>query len=175
MHEKLAERISKKIPLPNQLQEHEKWCERILTGEGNILVEQKLAFRDDFAACGYFDKGVWYRGVGDVVKINGPVGLVVDWKTGKIVEDSVQLMLMAQCVFSHYPEVQAVRAEYIWLKFDANTKQIFRRAEMAAHWANVLPRVQAMKAANQSMTYPAKPGGLCRRWCAVTNCPHHGE
>lgn len=174
-HDALAKRIRDDVALPVQLSHLEGWATRVLTGEGNTLVEQKFAILEDFSPCTWFDKKAWHRSIGDVVKINGPVGLVLDWKTGKIVEDSVQLMLMAQCVFSHYPETRVIRSEFVWLKEDASTKQIFKREDMPAHWAALLPRIQLLKNANQTMTYPAKPGRLCRKWCAVKTCPHHGE
>lgn len=175
-HDVLAMRLGpKKIPLPAQVIDLEKWCERFEKGDGTILVEQKYAIKRDFSACAWFDKTAWYRGIGDVVKLYGRVGLVADWKTGKIVEDSVQLMLMAQCMFSHYPELLQVRSEFIWLKEDATTRQDFKRGEMAGHWASLLPRIALLEQANQTMTYPAKPGRLCKRWCAVEACPHYGE
>jgi len=176
IHDVLAKRISAGTPLPPQVIEYEPWAVRVLTGPGQILVEQKLAIRKDFSACKWFgDRTVWFRGIGDVIKINGPVGLIIDWKTGKIVEDSQQLMLMAQCVFSHYPAVKIVRSEFVWLAHNATTREDFKRDEMAGHWAGLLPRVALMQQANKTMTYPPKKGGLCRRWCAVTACPHHGE
>lgn len=175
-HEVLAKRLGpKKIPLPPQVSELEPWAARMEAGPGTLLVEQKYAIKRDFSPCTYFDKQTWYRAIGDVVKINGPVGLVVDWKTGKIVEDSVQLFLMAACMFAHYPELMRVRSEFIWLKEDATTRQDFKREEMHGHWASLLPRVAILEQASQTMTYPAKPGFLCKRWCAVTKCPHHGE
>lgn len=177
VHDVLHKRLGKdKVALPPQVSELEKWAVRVESGPGLLLVEQKLAIRRDFTKCNFFgDRTVWYRGIGDVIKINGPVGLIIDWKTGKIVEDSVQLMLMAQCVFSHYPEVQKVRSEFVWLKEDATTRQDFARADMPAHWNSLMPRLNTLEHATVNSIYPAKPGFLCKRWCAVTACPHHGE
>lgn len=175
LHSEFARTILARGQLLSSYAEYQKWVDRVLTGEGNILVEQKYAIKNDFSPCTWFDRNAWYRGIGDVVKLNGEVGLVIDWKTGKIVEDSVQLMLMAQCLFSHYPELQAVRAEFVWLKEDATTKQIFKRADMPAHWSSLMPRVAQLEVASKNNDYPAKPGHLCKRWCSVTKCPHHGE
>jgi hypothetical protein len=182
VHKTLADRISKGTPLPAQVAQYEPWAVKILNGakpdpnSKSILVEQQLAIRRDFSPCAWFGKNeVWFRGIGDVIKIFGPVALVIDWKTGKIKEDQTQLMSMAQCVFSHHPQVQKVRSEFVWLGYDATTRMDFARADMPGHWASVLPRVALLEQAAQTMTYPAKPGGLCKRWCAVTSCPHHGE
>ncbi len=104
----------------------------------------------------------------------GQVALAIDWKTGKILEDGVQLALMAQCVFSHYPTVQKIRTEFIWLKEDATTRADFTRADMVKVWAGVLPRVQLLENAIKTANFPPKPGGLCRRFCPIVACPHHG-
>jgi hypothetical protein len=192
VHKAAAKRLKDKTPLPPGMSQIlEPWCERIEQGTADgctILVEQQLAIAADFGPCGWFEKGeraAWYRGVADVIKLvwppmgSGPgvapsVALAVDWKTGKIIEDSVQLALMAQCVFAHYPTIQKIRTEFVWLKEDATTRADFARADMPGLWRSILPRVEVMKAAHESMNYPPKPGGLCKRWCPVTQCPHCG-
>lgn len=174
VHKHLAERIARGVELPAGMKSFEKWVTPIL-GPGKILVEQKLSITKTFEACGFFDADVWFRGIGDVIKINGRVGLVVDWKTGKILEDSQQLALMAACVFAAYPEVQRVRSEFIWLKEDATTREDFKREEMHKMWASLWPRIESLENAHETNTFPAHPSGLCRRYCPVSACAHHGK
>jgi hypothetical protein len=175
VHKALADRIGKGAPLPVPMKSYEPWCEKILNTPGDIVVEQKLAITADFGPTTFFDSKAWFRAVGDVIKINGPVALIADWKTGKIIEDSVQLALSAACVFAHYPSVKAVRSEFIWLKDDANTSGTFMRADMPGMWKGLWPRIEALKQAHEKNEYPAKPGYLCRKWCPVNKCPHYGE
>lgn len=175
VHKALADRVAKSVPLPKAMADYEKWAERILTGGGNILVEQKLAITKDFAATSWFGDTAWYRGIGDVIKIVGPVALIVDYKTGKILEDGSQLALMAACVFAHHADVKKVRSEFVWLKEDATTRADFTRDDMTRVWRNLWPRIEALEHAHNTITYPPKPGALCKRWCPVTGCPHHGE
>jgi hypothetical protein len=179
VHSSAANRIRDNKKLPDGMENIEKWCQRIIgDGSGKILVEQKLAITKDFGACGYFDKGEnppWFRSIGDVIKIVGPVALSADWKTGKILEDSVQLALTAACVFAHHPQVMKVRSEFIWLKFDASSREDFTREQMPDFWRSIWPRIESLKNAHDTMSYPAKKGGLCLRYCPVTSCPHHGE
>ena len=151
------------------------WADKIKAGTGELLVEQKYAITKDFGPCEWFAPNAWYRGIGDVVKVQGPVAAIVDWKTGKILEDSVQLALMAQCVFSHFPDVQKVKTLFVWLKEDAQTVQTFAREDMPGIWARILPRVQALEQAHKETSFPPTPNGLCKRYCPVTQCPHHGE
>lgn len=175
VHKALADRVEKGTALPKTMSEYEPWAARILTGQGKILVEQKLAINKDFGPESWFSDAAWYRGIGDVIKIVGPVALIVDYKTGKILEDGSQLALMAACVFAHHPEVKKVRSEFIWLKEDANTRADFTREGMAKIWRDMWPRIESLEHAHSVTSFPAKPGALCKRWCPVTVCPHHGE
>jgi hypothetical protein len=176
VHDALANRVGPgRTPLPEPFKNLEPWADRILKTDGKILVEQQLAITKDYAATTWFGSDAWYRGIADVLKIVGPVALAVDWKTGKILEDGVQLALMAQCVFAHHPEVQKIRTEFIWLKEDATTRADFSREDMVRVWAGVLPRVQVLENAYAMTNFPPKPGSLCRRWCPVTQCPHQGQ
>lgn len=175
LHEALARRLGDGTPLPVAFRHLEPWADKLAPAHGRLLVEQKYAIRRDFSPCEFFSRDAWFRGVGDVVKISGPVALALDWKTGRIVEDSVQLALMAQCVFAHHPDVMKVRTEFVWLKEDATTRADFARDEMPGLWASLLPRVAMMEQAHAGQNYPAKPNNLCRRWCPVEACPHHGS
>lgn len=162
-------------PLPNHFKNLQSWVDRITTREGKILTEQKLAITNEFEPCDWFAKTAWYRGIADVIKITGRVALAIDWKTGKIVEDGSQLALMAQCIFSHHPEVERIRTEFVWLKEEATTRADFARTDMADVWKGILPRVTLLQNAHETMTFPPKPGGLCRKWCSVSSCPHQGQ
>jgi hypothetical protein len=187
VHKALANRCGKgKMPLPHPMAGYEKWAERVTSGSNvTILVEQQLAIDEDFAPTKWFDKDAeragqgrpWYRGIADVLKISssGQVALAIDWKTGKIIDDAPQLALLAACIFAHHPNVLKVRSEFIWLKENASTRQDFRRDEMAVIWKGLWPRIEALRLAHETLNYPPKPGFLCRRYCPVTSCVHHGE
>lgn len=175
LHKVIAEAISGKAPLPKHFSHLQGWVDKV-TGPGNarILVEQQLAITKDFGPTEWFGRDAWYRGIADVIKIVGPVAVVLDWKTGKILEDGVQLALMAQCVFAHHPDIQKIRTEFVWLKEDATTRADFSREDMVKVWAGVLPRVQTLENAHKAADFPPKPSFLCRKWCPVENCAHHG-
>lgn len=175
VHKALADAVSGKAELPKPFSGFQKLVDKLTRNEGTILVEQQLAITKDLNPTEWFSKTAWFRGIADVIKIAGPVALVIDYKTGRIQEDGVQLALMAQCVFAHHPEVQKIRTEFWWLKEDAETRADFTRDDMVGVWAGLLPRVTTLENAYTSGNFPPKPGNLCRRWCPVTSCPHHGE
>lgn len=174
VHKVLAERLSKKTPLPVPMKMYEPWCEKIERNPGELLVEQKLAITSNFGPTTFFAPNAWFRAVGDVIKIVGPVALIVDWKTGKIIEDSQQLALAAACVFAHYPSIKKVRSEFIWLKEDASSRADFDRSDMPGMWKGLWPRIEALQNAYHTGEYPAKPNYLCKKWCPVVKCAHHG-
>jgi hypothetical protein len=157
--------------MPPEMAAYQGWVDRVRAGPGQLLVEQKYAINRDFQKTAYFAPDAWYRGIGDVVRLDSDLALVLDWKTGKIVEDSVQLMLMAQCLFSHYPQLKYVRSEFVWLKFDAQTPELFTRQEVANQWVHLMERVNALENASKTLTYPPKPGRLCKSYCPVASCP----
>lgn len=161
--------------LPKEMAMYQRWVDRVKAGSGQLFVEQKYAINRMFQKTTYFANDVWYRGIGDVVRVNGDIALVLDWKTGKILEDSIQLMLMAQCLFSHFPALKYVRSEFVWLKDDCTSPELFSRQEVADQWIGLLDRVNSMEQAALTMNYPPKPGRLCRSYCPVTSCPFHGK
>lgn len=176
LHDGFAKRLGKnKIPLPVTLESYEPLMKRLEAVPGEILVENKFAITSEFAPCDWFAKDAWYRGIADVAIINGQVALAIDYKTGKILEDGVQLALMAACMFAHFPQLQAIRTEFFWIKDDAQSRADFKRPEMIEMWRGLWPRIEALKQASETMTYPPKSGGLCKRYCPVVSCPYHGK
>lgn len=176
VHKMLADACTGKAPLPMEVAaDYQPWVDAVRGGPGKLLVEQKYAITKDFQPCEYFGPRVWLRVIADVVRIDGPVGLTVDWKTGKILHDSVQLMLVAQALFAHFPELQVIRTEFIWLKEGCTTSEVFKRNTIQREWTALLPQVQAMDDAARTMTYAPRPGKLCRSYCPVLSCPYHGK
>lgn len=178
VHKHLAARIGKGTPLPTGYEHYEVWASKVLNGSGSeVLVEQKLAITDAFTACSFFDGRAWYRAIVDVLKIHGDIALAIDWKTGKILEDGVQLALAAACIFAHHPKVQHIRTEFVWLKEgdDVTTRQDYSREQVVEIWRQTWPRIAALRRAYENNEFPATPNYLCRRYCPVTSCPHHGE
>lgn len=178
VHKSASAYVSKKTPLPIGMPVLQSWLDKLATvAYDKVLVEQKLAITKDFQPCGYFDKGVWFRTIIDWLGITGPVALALDWKTGKLLEDPQQLALSAAVCFAHIPSLHRIRTEFIWLKEGpgVSTREDFSRGSMVEMWRSIWPRIEALEHAYNTGEYPAKPGGLCKRWCPVTSCEHNGN
>lgn len=175
MHEVLALRLNDHEELPFAFKHFEPLAQRLEAVPGALLVEQKLAITADFLPCSWFAPGAWFRSIADVLVLNPPVALVVDFKSGKILEDYQQLALLAGCVFVHYPDIHAVRTEAWWVREDAITRQDFKRKNSQDIWKGVWARYEQLKLAHDTNHYPPRPGGLCRRYCPITTCEHYGR
>jgi hypothetical protein len=175
VHKALADACKGREALPDTMRDYQHWVDRVQAGPGELMVEQKYALTRDFQPTEYFGPRVWYRGIGDVVRVDGPVALGLDWKTGKILHDSKQLMLLAQCILAYHPDVQIVRTEFVWLKDNCTTPETFRRKNIANEWIGMLDRVRGLEQAAKDMSYPPKPGRLCHSYCPVMSCVYHGK
>jgi hypothetical protein len=148
-----------------------------LRGAGELLVEEKYALKHDLTPCNYHSPVAWYRGKNDVVRIAPPYAMCGDWKTGKRKIDkpgrpkNQQLLLGAQCVFSHHPDVKVVQSKFIWLAEGLEDDQVYTREKVATEWANdLLPRVERYTSCAENMTFLPQPGGLCKEYCPVAVC-----
>jgi len=175
VHKALADACSGKATLTEEYADYQKWVDRIKSGPGELLVEQKYALTRDLQPCEYFGPRVWYRGIADIVRVDGPVALAVDWKTGKIQHDSIQLMLMAQCIFAFHKSVKKIKTLFVWLKDDCATPDEFNRDTIANEWVGLIDGVKQMEEASRTNTYEPKPNKLCARYCPVLSCPFHGK
>ena len=77
LHKAFAMRLGpKKVPLGSAFAKYEVHAQRVeknVTSGDILLVEQKLAIREDYGPTGFFDNDAWYSGIADVLKIRGPI------------------------------------------------------------------------------------------------------
>jgi hypothetical protein len=162
-------------PLPDTMKLYKPWVDVVVRAPGTLKVEEKYAITRDFQQTPYFAPNVWYRGICDILKLNGKDATALDWKTGGVKHNSVQLMLMATCIFIHYPQIETVKTRFIWLQDECTTRDEWRRDSIMSEWNSLIPEVNAMEQAQKTLTFPPKPSGLCRKYCPVTSCVYHGK
>lgn len=175
VHDTLAQACLGKVALPVSMQDYQKWVDVVRAAPGELKVEEKYAITRDFQKTAYFANNVWYRGICDVLKLHGDTATALDWKTGAVKHNSEQLMLMATCIFIHYPQIKTVKTRFVWLQEDCTTPEIWQRGTVMNEWTPLIPQVNAMEQASKTLTYPPKPSGLCRKYCPVTSCAFHGK
>ncbi len=189
VHKFLADACIGKAPLPEKVPiigeddfhmraAYQEWVDKYADPSlpGELLVERQYAMTKDFEPCSWFrDPRVWVRVIIDLLRIYGPVARSVDWKTGRMIHDSRQLMVSSQAIFAHHPEVKRVHTDFVWLQDGNVTTEVFNRADMVKEWPPVLDVIKEMENAAKTLTYPPKPSRLCFKHCPVQSCPFYGK
>lgn len=179
MHEAATKRISHNVQLPEKFKVLEPWIQKFTKDSDDpavgIQTELKLAIDRNMRPCDWFSKSTYMRGVIDFLKIRKKVALAVDWKSGEIKEDIVQLGLFAQLVFSHYQWVEAIKTMYVWIKNDDSSEENLYRKDMKDLWTEINPRVRALERATELNDFPPKKSGLCKEYCPVITCEFNGK
>jgi hypothetical protein len=141
-----------------------------------VLVEEDFALTRELTRTGTFAADVWVRSKADLVLLYGRKAVVVDWKTGKRKDDSVQLRLSAAILMAAYPEVDTVETMFVWLADDCSIdRQTLTRVDVPAIWAELTPRVSAFEASFVADNFPPRQSGLCRAHCPVMTCEFNGR
>ena len=127
-------------------------------------------------ACDFFDPEVWFRGVADLVIVNGDRAFITDYKSGKNAKyaDIRQLALMAAALFLKYPEIKKIKTSLLFVVSKEFIKENFSKDYGLSIFSELNGLLSARDAAYESDVWNPRPNGLCRKWCPVTSCPHCG-
>jgi hypothetical protein len=172
VHKSIEDHLIKGTPLPEDLL----WLRRILDKfDGwNITAEQRVALDVSMAPVTYFAKTAWCRSVYDLRAEKDGVVALLDWKTGKMRDDTGQLRLFAGVEFASNPETHTVKTAYVWLDHkDMSTGVFTREKDNHPIWHEFLTKVHKVQTAIEQDKFPAKPSGLCG-WCPASQaqCKH---
>lgn len=150
--------------------ESKRWkvlVDKIRAQEGDKYYEYQMAINEDLEPCDWFAEEIWFRGIADVLVVNGDRAYCLDWKTGKSrYEDHVQLQIFAAMVMFHFPQVNIVRADFFWLVEDKHTKLTFDRIHLKTMWSRLSEQFDVVQEAVDLGVFVAKPTRLCN-WCAA--------
>ncbi len=161
----------------------QKYCDAILASGAEIHVEREFCFTEKFVPCGWRDwDTVWVRGKGDVLAKKNEKLLIADWKSGKRKEDFLQLRLFAvlAALTPGFEDVTEFDPRFIFLKEPDPKKAVLRlpepikRSELKPVLAEILGHVRRMEEAWRTEVFIARRNGLCKNWCANTDCAHCG-
>ena len=126
-------------------------------------VEQEWAFNTKGEICAFNDPEAMFGGYTDFESVTGSNGFVCDFKTGKRHSKYEQVELYALSLWLRFPQVNEVRAGYMWLKErDPNTflsfKTLYRSTDMDRIWKYRVEQYNRIKAAHETGVFPATPG-----------------
>ena len=168
IHKQLENRLRDKLPLPAESAKYELLCKSFEDLPGQLLVEQEMTLNAKLEIVGWWDDDAWLRVKADVLVLHLDTAVVSDWKTGKHRPDNFQLEILAVSTFKHYPDVQRVKASFVWLKDMRMDHVNYTRDDCAALWTKLHGKVSRIEAALKEDVWPAKPSGLCP-YCPAKN------
>ena len=177
VHKAAEDYIGKGTPIPEKyifIKEH---LDKLNSIKGEKLCEYKMGLTSNLEPCGFFDKEVWWRGVADLIIINGDKAYIIDYKTGKSAKyaDTKQLELLSCALFKHFPEVKKVKGGLLFLVANDLVKDDFEVDNEGVYWTKWLEDTQRLEAAIQNDVWNKKPNFSCRSWCSITDCEHNGK
>ncbi len=177
VHKALELYVKNEAAMPQKYKHYIPIVDAIKHSEGRKLAEQKWAVNQRLQPVEFFAKDAWARGVFDVAVLQSGRGVILDYKTGKPKPDSDQLKLFAAAAFSHWKFLETVKTGYLWLVYNRIEQSEFSRSDAPTIWQEFLPRVARLEKSLSSGEFPARPSGLCSKWCPVpiTMCEYSGR
>jgi hypothetical protein len=179
-HKALEERLVRKRPLPLGMQHYEPTCQMILDMPGQVYGEQKTAINRDYRPTDYWANDVWCRALADVLVVNGPNAVAIDWKFGRQTDSwHDQGLINAMMAFCQLPQLQTCAVAFVWFKESGSnppvSSHVYSRSSILDPWQRLLGRVARLEQAVATTDFPARENYLCKRYCPVTSCPYNGR
>ena len=167
--------------LPRTMSYLQYWIDWAKRHPGAHHVEAKWALDRHYQPTEYFGHP-WLRYKCDFAANHGPLGWLVDWKTGGRKEEPLQLWLGALVMFAMFPFLRRVESMFIWLKEDDGvvdpeeciSRETVKREQAAEIWTGLLPRIEAYETAVATNVFRPSPGRHCK-YCRVQSCEFFGK
>lgn len=177
LHKAAEDYLKEDKPIPLKFKFVQSVIDVIKDIPGEKHCELKLGVKQTdtgYEPCGFFDKGVWWRGIGDVVVIQDDVAFSLDYKTSKNAKyaDLKQLDILAAALFTHFPQIKKIKSA---LAFVVSNEFIRKEhfAEMRdSYFATFQPELDRLAAAEETGVWNTNTGPLCK-FCPVVSCEHN--
>jgi CRISPR/Cas system-associated exonuclease Cas4 (RecB family) len=177
LHKAAEDYLKDNTPIPPKFAYIQQVVDAIKEIPGEKHCELKLGVKRTDAGyepCGFFDKDVWWRGIGDVVVVQDDVAFSLDYKTSKNAKyaDMKQLDILAAALFTHFPQIKKVKSA---LAFVVSNEFIHKEhfADMRdSYFATFEPELDRLAAAEESGVWNTNTGPLCK-FCPVHHCEHN--
>lgn len=165
VHKALELRVGEHIPLPETMR---KWEPLAAKFDGKRpVVEHRIVLTRNLDLTNWKAPDAWVRGIIDVGVDAGKIGVLADWKTGKIKHNSDQLKLSAVMWMAIKPLVERVRTAFVWLAQGKITKEEICREDTPTIWRDFVSRTRRMEESYERDRWVPRPSGLCKGWCPV--------
>jgi hypothetical protein len=178
VHKAAEDFIKDGTPIPEKYAFLRPSVEALKARPGTHLCEYKMGLTRDLEPCEFFSKDVWWRGIADLIIINGSKCFLVDYKTSKSSKyaDTKQLELLSLAIFKHFPQVKKIKAGLLFLVVnDFVTREYENDEGKGKAWLQWLDATHTLETCMAVDVWNAKPNFTCKNFCPVIDCIHNGK
>lgn len=175
-HKVAEDYIRDGTPIPPQFSYMQEALDKLKNTKGDIYCEHKMGLTYDLEPCKFMAKDAWWRGIADLLVVDGEVAKIVDYKTGKnTYPDTKQLELLSLATFKHFPEVKVVKAGLLFVVHPSFVKETYRVEEQDERWKKWFGQSEQLDVSIKHDVWNPKQNFTCRGWCPVVTCAHNGR
>lgn len=177
VHKAAEDYVCKGIDLPAKYSAFKNMLDTLKKIPGEKHCEYEMGLTKDLEPCAFKAPDVWFRGIADLLVIDGDSAHIIDYKTGKSSQyaDTKQLELLALLTFKHFRQVKTIKAGLVFLVATDLVKAKFEESVQQSAWQRWMPEIQRLESAFQTNVWNPKPNFTCRKFCAVVDCEHNGR
>ena len=135
------------------------------------VAEHQIGIRRDWGPTGFFARDAWGRCKVDFYSMGTESALIWDWKSGKVWEDPLELLIQAVAINSQYPKIKNMVAMYVWLK-PGKLGDVHKIGPKEISDTRKL--IEDIMAKVEMEPWLATKNALCG-WCDYTHCRHYKE
>jgi hypothetical protein len=177
LHKAAEEYVKLSKPLPEKFKFILSVLDALNKIPGEKHCELRLAVAYDgkeYTPTTYFAKDVWWRGVADLLIVDGELAYLVDYKTSKNAKyaDTTQLDIAAAAVFTHYPQVEKIKSALVFVVSNEFIEKEHHRELYKSYYATFDEPLDRLAAAEKNNVWNAVSGPLCA-YCPVKSCEHN--
>lgn len=170
IHEAFAKRLKTGNELPADLKRFEPMLWDLLLQPGEMFVEHDMTLDVNLQPCAATDwDNAFIRAKQDVIIVNGTVGWMGDWKSGKPKPDETQLRMASLLGFELFPQVDRWTTSYIWVMYNNKPDtESYDREDREKLWEPLFEEFQQIQEMYIKGHWPANPKAtwVCK-YCAV--------
>jgi len=170
VHEALELYVKENKPLAKNYERFKPIIDTLISIPGDKYPEYEMALTYNKEPCDFDSDDRWVRGIADLVIVDGSHAFIVDYKTGSNkYPDPKQLRLMALMLFTHFPDVQKIKAGLLFVMHNSIITEEYVRRDMDKSWAVFEQPLKRLESSYDNDKWEPNPTPLCK-WCPVKTC-----
>jgi hypothetical protein len=177
VHKAAEDFIKDGTPIPEKFSFIEPALTKLRNYKGEHLCEYRMGLTRNLEPCSFYDKKVWWRGIADLIVLQGDTAKLVDYKTGKSSKyaDTKQLEVLSLAIFRHFPQIKKVKGGLLFVVANEFVKDEYEADAGDVYWQRWLTNTARLEKAFEVNVWNPRPNFSCKSWCAVKDCVHNGR